>query len=199
MALPNLGTIEGPGNEGLPANNEVSLGASLSRRFYLPLVFLSSLVRLFRTENELRVPDLETAPADVFKTFVNKLGHICDSAKGGDTVTAFAILQLGTIQYYFTSNQRDEEDYQRTSQYITDVLKELDRVRDDELFSRNAGDGRLPVCLQLLRMIIRFNQSRIKGYICRMREELDFCINFVREDRSDEGKLPSHRCFTSSL
>ncbi|KAK4148956.1 hypothetical protein C8A00DRAFT_38459 [Chaetomidium leptoderma] len=129
--------------------------------------------------------DLETAPADVFKTFVNKLGHICDNAKGGKKVTAFAILQLGTIQYYFTSNQRDEEDYRRTSSYITSILNTLDQMRDDETLSRNASDGRLP---RLLRMIIRFNQSRIKGYICRMREELDFCINFVRGDRSNEGQ-----------
>jgi hypothetical protein len=147
------------------------------------------LVQVFKKAQALRMPDLETAPADVFKTFVNKLGHICDSAKGGDKVTAFAILQLGTIQYYFTSNWRDEEDYQRTSHYITDILNTLGRVRDDETYSRNGSEGDLPLFLRLLRMIIRFNQSRIKGYICRMRGKLDFCIKFVQKDRSDEGEL----------
>jgi hypothetical protein len=128
------------------------------------------------------MPDLETAPADLFKTFVNKLGHICDSAKGGDNVTAFAILQLGTIQYYFTSNQRDEEGYRLTSRYITDILNTLGRVRDDQIRSQL-------VFLRLLRMIIQFNQSRIQGYICHMRDQLDFCIRFVRGDQSDEGEL----------
>ena len=177
MAFPNLPVL-------------VPLEPSLTRRFYYSLIFLSSLGRVFKAARTLRMPDLDAAPADVFKTFVNKLGHICDSAKGGNKVTAFAILQLGTIQYYFTSNQRDGEGYQSTAQYIVDILNTLGGVRDDEIHSPNGSEGGLPVFKRLLRMIISFNKSRIKGYICHMRDELDFCIQFARGDQSDQGELP---------
>jgi hypothetical protein len=190
MAFPypvTTGDITGDA-EDMPLEG-VPLGASLTRRFYLPLILLSSLVRVFRGTPNLRMPELEAAPADVFKAFVNKLGHICDSAKGGDKVTSFAILQLGSVRYYFTSNRRDEEDYQRTAHYITDILNALDRARDDELLSANGRDGHLPVFPQLLRMIIGFNQSRIMGYVCRLVENIDACIWFAREDGSDEGEL----------
>ncbi|RFU78410.1 hypothetical protein TARUN_3811 [Trichoderma arundinaceum] len=32
-------------------------------------------------------------PKQLFHAFVNKLGHVCDSEKGGDTVTSFVILK----------------------------------------------------------------------------------------------------------
>ena len=187
MAFPDPPAIEGAGGGG---GFPVPLEPSLTRRFYYPLILLSSLVRVFKAARALRMPDLETAPADVFETFVNKLGHICDSAKGGEKVTAFAILQLGTIQYYFTSNQRDEEGYQLTTQYITGILNTLGGVRDDEISSLNGSEGRLPVFERLLRMIIGFNKCRIKGYVCRMRNELDFCIKFARGDKSDQSEIP---------
>ena len=186
MAFPDPAIIEGAGGGGSP----VPLEPGLTRRFYYPLILLSSLVRVFKAKRALRMPDLETAPADLFKTFVNKLGHICDSAKGGEKVTAFAILQLGTIQYYFTSNQRDEEGYQFTAQYITDILNTLGGARDDEIYRPNGSDESLLVFGRLLRMIIGFNQSRIKGYVCRMGNELDFCTNFARGDLSDQGEPP---------
>ncbi len=187
MAVPDPAIIE----EADPANSPVPLEPGLTRRFYYSLILLSSLVRVFKAQQgALRMPDLETAPADLFKTFVNKLGHICDSAKGGGKVTAFAILQLGTIRYYFTSNQRDEESYQFTARHITDILNTLGRARDDEIYSPNGSEESLLVFRRLLRMIISFNQSRIKGYICRMRNELDFCIEFARGDLSDQGEHP---------
>ena len=175
---------------------EVPLGAALNKRFYLPLVLHSSLVRVLRKgqAGALRMPELETALADAditYKTFVNKLAHICDSAKGGHKVTAFAVLQLGTVRYYFTSNNRDEEDYQRTAHYITGVIDVLGRARDDELQIHNGSPiEERPVFLRLLRTIIGFNQSRIKGYICHMRRNLDFCVKIVRNDKSEEGEFP---------
>lgn len=185
MLFPNPATIQRNDDEDAYAT-EVPLG-SLTKRFYFPVILLSSLVQVFDKAQVLRMPGLETGAADVFRTFVNKLAHICDSAKGGDKVTAFGILQLGSIQYYFTSNRRDEEDYQRTSQYITGILNTLGRVRDAETYSRTGNEASLPVFLPLLRTIIRFNQNRIRGYICHMRDNLEFCVRFVREIQSNEG------------
>ncbi|KAK4442344.1 hypothetical protein QBC34DRAFT_499728 [Podospora aff. communis PSN243] len=166
----------------------IPLVGSYNRRFYFPLILLASLRKTFQKSQSLRMPNAENAPPDVLKGFINKLGHICDSRKGGETVTAFAILQQGTIQYCFTSNKRDEEDYQRTTHYITGILNILGEASDDEIVGSNGQLGSLPVFLRLLRSIIEFNQSRIKGYISRISEALDTCIDSVERDQSNEGR-----------
>ncbi len=168
---------------------DVALGSNLSKRFYLPLILLVALGRVFRKANALRLPELETAPVDLFRTFVNKLAHICDSAKGGDKVTAFAIMQLGTVRYYFTSNWRDEEDYQRTTYYVTDVLNLLGQAQDSEVRNADGNEAHSLLFRRLLRLVIQFNQSRIKGYVCHMRDKLDFCIEFAQQEGSDDGEL----------
>lgn len=39
--------------------------------------------------------------------FVHQLVRICDSRRGGATVTAFAVLQPGSVQYRFGCNERN--------------------------------------------------------------------------------------------
>lgn len=177
-----------------PASKETpddpsKLSASLTRRLFLPIVLLQSLLKVFKKEKSIRVlGSAEEVPRDNYETFVNKLGHICDSAKGGDKVTAVTILQLGVIQYYFTSNHRDEEDYERTSDYITDILKTLGNAAEDEIARRPPGGAPSAVFQGLLRKILRFNQSRIKGYIFALKKALGFCISFSRDDSSEDGE-----------
>lgn len=166
------------------------LSASLTRRLFLPIILLQSLLRVFKKEKSIRVlDDPEAVPRDNYETFVNKLGHICDSSKGGEKVTAFAILQLGVIQYYFTSNHRDEEDYERTSDYITDILKTLGDAAEDEVTRRPPGGIPSAVFQSLLCKILRFNQSRIKGYIFALKKALGFCITFARDDSTEDGEM----------
>ena len=168
----------------------ISLPQSINRRFFLPVILLKSLLKVFKKEKSIRVlEDPRTVPLDVFETFVNKLGHICDSAKGGKKVTAFAVLQLGVIQYYFSSNERDEEDYQRTSHYITDVLQTLGEASGEEIARRQENASPSAVFLRLLRKIIGFNEGRISGYLFRMSENLDFCISITRGDSSEDGQF----------
>jgi hypothetical protein len=174
----------------------IPLGARLTTRFYLLLILHTSLKTIFKTA--LRLPEIETVPTNGFRAFVSKLAHICDSAKGREKATAFAVLQLGTIRYYFTSNERDEEDYQRTSHYVAGILNILGTAGDDEVRSRGENDGSLPIFSRLLRNIIAFNQSRIKGYIGNMVKKIDFCIDAVRRDVSAEGTAPIS-CFNHRL
>lgn len=165
------------------------LTPSLTRRLFLPIVLLHSLLKVFKKEKSIRaLDDPRAVPVDTYETFVNKLGHICDSAKGGDKVTAFAILQLGVIQYYFTSNHRDEEDYDRTSDYITDILNTLGNATNEEVDRRTPNSTPSAVFQSLLQKILRFNQSRIKGYIFSMKNALEFCISFARGDSSEDGQ-----------
>jgi hypothetical protein len=179
------------------ADDAIRLTPSLTRRLFLPIILLQSLLRVFKREKSIRVlDDPKAAPVDIYETFVNKLGHICESAKGGDKVTAFAILQLGVIQYYFTSNHRDEEDYERTTDYITDILNTLGNAADEEVERRTPNSTPSAVFQSLLQKILRFNQSRIKGYIFAIKKALGFCISFARGDLSEDGGYganpPSH-------
>jgi hypothetical protein len=168
----------------------IALPAGFSTRFYLLLVLHVSLKRVFKKAKRLQIPERETATPDIFgfRTFVNKLGHICDSAKDGEKITAFAVLQFGTIRYYFTSNHRDEEDYQRTSHYVAGILRTLGAVDDDQVRSEDGPDySHLPVFSQLLRTIIEFNQSRIKGYIWEILGKIEHCIESTQQDLSNQG------------
>ncbi|KAK1826806.1 hypothetical protein QBC39DRAFT_363484 [Podospora conica] len=167
------------------------LSPSLTRRFFLPIILLKSLLKVFKKEKSIRVlddPKAVNARVDTYETYVNKLAHICDCAKGGKNVSAFAILQLGVIQYYFTSNDRDEEEYEQTSDYITDVLNTLGKATDEEVASRSTNSVPSAVFRRLLQKILHFNLSRIKGYIYSMKKHLGFCIKVTKEDPSKDAR-----------
>ncbi|KAK0742750.1 hypothetical protein B0T18DRAFT_413660 [Schizothecium vesticola] len=172
------------------AGDASKLTPSLTRRLFLPIILLQSLLQVFKREKSIRVlDDPKAVPVDIYETFVNKLGHICESTKGGSMVTAFAILQLGVIQYYFTSNDRKEVDYEWTSDYITDILNTLGSATNEEVDRRTPNSTPSAVFQSLLQKILRFNLSRIKGYIFGMKNALGFCISFARGDSSEDAPM----------
>lgn len=69
----------------------------------------------------------------------------------------------------------------------------LGEVRDDEVGGCHGGrDESLPVFAELLRSIIGFNQSRVKGYMFAVAENLEFCIEFLQRTEeihaTDQGQ-----------
>ena len=117
--------------------------------------------------------------------------EICDSSKGRDTITAFAVLNPGIPVYYFASNNRNADKLEEVQEYMTDILSTLGKASDEDL--RNASssgqtgaNGSLTPTLyaSLLRKIVRFNRPRIEHYVRNMANELRFCIEDV-VDSSD--------------
>lgn len=160
----------------------VQLSPSAARRFYEVVIFLYCLTAVNFKNKNTKEPDLEIAtgksPKHEFFCFVNKLGQICDNQPGGGTITAFAVLQPGSIQYRFASNNRDTPALEIVKTYITDILSTLGQTANDQLDT---------VYQQILGKVVAFNRPRIEGYISGLLKQFDFCIKTCEGDDTPGG------------
>ncbi|KAM7217515.1 hypothetical protein V8F06_007146 [Rhypophila decipiens] len=150
----------------------VPVSRSASVRFYEAVIFLYCLIQVNYNNGTTTEPDLETAtgktPKDEFFCFVNKLAQICDSERGGDTITAFSVLQPGSIQYRFASNNRSHSDLEKVREYITNILTTLGQTPDEPLET---------IREDILGKVMMFNRARVENYVGGVLKELDFCIH----------------------
>ena len=158
---------------------------SISARFYEPVILLKALVKVNHDEGTVKEPDLESdtgkSPRDAFFCFVNKLGQICRNKTGPDAVTAFAVLQPGSIEYRFASNKRTLDELEQVKAYITDVLKTLGQTPDADLKS---------ISHRVLQKILGFNRAMVVVYIKLLHSKLDFCIGSCDLEATVEGIIP---------
>ncbi|KXX75020.1 hypothetical protein MMYC01_209159 [Madurella mycetomatis] len=176
----------------------IPLAPSRRKRFYEPVILLDSLRAVYRKENKVTEPDLEAtagkSPKQIFFCFVNKLGQICDNQPSqplGKTVTSFVLLDSGTIEYRFASNQRDGQELNKVKKYIVDILNILGGV-DDEVV--NDKTLMAPIFSNILRMVLAFNRPRIEKYIgalCDQNNRLMHCIDTSAEEGLGIGKSVS--------
>ncbi|KAK4167027.1 hypothetical protein QBC43DRAFT_312792 [Cladorrhinum sp. PSN259] len=166
------------------------LAPSLRKRFYEPLILLYCFCAILaRSQNSSKPPDLESgddkSPAKRFECFVNKLGQVCDRRRGGDTVTAFAILQTGCVEYRFAVNRLDDRGLAETAQYVKDLLNTLGSApRQTALEAKDRQDSTL--FSSVMHKILAFNQSRISFYInSQLLKNLEFCIGVCQEAGQD--------------
>lgn len=175
-----------------PLNRVVPLTASMRKRLYEPVIMLYCLIMAYVEGRTIEAPGTESETsmpktrAQTFYCFVDKLGHICDSRKGGKTVTAFAILQSGRIEYRFTSNHRTAKKLGAVRQYITEILTSLGDATAEEIKDALKKRGS-PLFTQILGKIIRFNRQRVEHYALKVRTQLGFCADEVERDNSEEG------------
>ncbi|KAK4187669.1 hypothetical protein QBC35DRAFT_463654 [Podospora australis] len=179
--------------DSLDQSSIVKLKPSRSKRFYEPLILLYCLgIVLGKTPsgNQTIESDniLEKSPKGIFECFVNKLSQICDSIHGstGATVTSFAVLQTGSIEYRFASNRRDDHSLADTARYVTRILDTLGQASDHDITLANRReDARL--FSTVIREILAFNRPRLTHYIAsELVPNLEFCINVCAELGSDE-------------
>jgi len=178
----------------LQASRPIPLSPSLRRRFYEPVILLHCLTFAYvngqATETAGSETSLPTSRKQTILCFVNKLAHICDSRKGGKTVTAFAVLQPGSIEYRFGSNERKPAELAKVRTYITGILTTLGNASRENI--RNAaGNSENPIFCQIFSRIIIFNRPRIESYARVLLRQLPFCIDEVENDDSDECTLLS--------
>ncbi|KAH8706056.1 hypothetical protein BGW36DRAFT_286171 [Talaromyces proteolyticus] len=123
-----------PAEQSTPSKSHSTLTAErilyryprLERRFYEPLVLLSILdpVRGCHFNNSLRGTD-DTLD-QLRRSFVDAIATICDSRKGGDTVTAVALqaTPLNTV-IWLAANEKPTT---RTAQYLQRIISALGKV-----------------------------------------------------------------------
>ncbi|KAK4446530.1 hypothetical protein QBC34DRAFT_304972 [Podospora aff. communis PSN243] len=173
----------------LQASRPLPLNPSLRKRFYEPVILLYCLTAAYvngqKAESAASEASLPSSRKQIFFCFVNKLAHVCDSRKGGKTVTSFAVLQPGSIEYRFGSNERRPAELRRVRDYITGILTTLGEAAGDEI-KKAAKNSNHTIFCHILGRIVLFNRPRIEGYARTLAKQIDFCIDEVEDDDSDE-------------
>ncbi|OHE97164.1 hypothetical protein CORC01_07605 [Colletotrichum orchidophilum] len=164
-------------------NSEViPMKSRVCHKFYEPLVLLKALNVEMTNLAEFVDPDDLNYRGDakkIFKAFLYKLAHVCDSmpGNGGGTVTSVMLLRGadGTnVEYRFASNQRNEEDLQDVAAFMRFLLERTGR----ESTLVDAPNLRK----DLLNAVLWFNRLRISFYIGRLEKEIQNCLANSQDD-----------------
>ncbi|KAF5005334.1 hypothetical protein FDECE_8230 [Fusarium decemcellulare] len=165
--------------------DNIPLPSRVIHKFYEPLVLLNALSFATREtapsggfDATIDVADLE----QLYKAFVYKLGHSCDSRKGGygATITSFCIMKDperdGAPHYWFASNQRTYGELEATAEYMRNLLRKVGQPFKD-----------LAQCKKdLLSDILWFNRLRVIYYLRQMSNKGTKCIEYCQRI-PDEG------------
>ncbi|KAF4999909.1 hypothetical protein FGRMN_2147 [Fusarium graminum] len=116
-----------------------------------------------------------------FKFYVNKLAQVCDNERGGDTISALAVLQ-GTSgpHYVFGSNWKDKRALETTESFMRALLTLVGKKSDD-VKTMTLGK-------QALRFILLFNIPRLREYLNSLTNAVKECLENCRKKEEDEGK-----------
>lgn len=114
-----------------------------------------------------------------FQLFLCKLAQICDTSKGGDTITALVALKdANGPRYLFASNNRNEVQLQGTETFIRDLLDYVG-INPENL-------GEKPMHKKVLWRILDFNFPRVEFYLKQVviyiRKCSDKCHTHLAED-----------------
>jgi len=152
------------------------------RNFFPPLLLLESIHQSCNQRTLPKAadtpPNPNQGPEEKFRTFVNKLAHICDYRPKGDTVTALAVLlDNGRVLYLFASNRRGRQNLIKTKADLTSLLNILKENLEAEtrLPDRALAD-------RLLRQVLLLNTVRVQGYLSALSTDLKSCINGCQGD-----------------
>ncbi|KAK3377226.1 hypothetical protein B0T24DRAFT_701518, partial [Lasiosphaeria ovina] len=167
----------------------VPLNAGRIKRLYGPIRIQAGLRKTLISQGNTTAPDLDTTDGKSFKDtyfcFVNKLAQICSFRRGGKTVTAFAVLQPGSIEYHFTMNQGSSGILRNTASYVEGILETLNLTPDEDV---RTADHNSAIFKEIRRRVIRFNRPRITYYMTEIGKYIGLCIKSSDADESSDGK-----------
>ncbi|KAK1596074.1 uncharacterized protein LY79DRAFT_545253 [Colletotrichum navitas] len=104
-----------------------------------------------------------------FQSFLCKLAQVCDTEKGGDTVTALVALKAANGPgYLFASNNRKEQELESTRKFLGALLNFVGR-KPENLTEKTLKK-------QVLGRILEFNFSRVGFYLKRILAFVGKCI-----------------------
>ncbi|KAF5685187.1 hypothetical protein FDENT_6330 [Fusarium denticulatum] len=141
----------------------ISLKSRQKRRLYEPMVLYKALTEITHEQGALRpaeVPERPRAEEERYHHFLHKLASICDSTKGGKTVTSIAILdEEEKYKYVFACNQISDRDLGDTQDLLTAVLTSLCDFHTFPLDKKTTAES------DILKKILSFNSPRINFYL----------------------------------
>ncbi|KXJ84986.1 hypothetical protein Micbo1qcDRAFT_181204 [Microdochium bolleyi] len=169
----------------------------LLRRLYEAIKFEEALGRaceqdpvfLGRTSVDPPV-DFSDDAEKAYKSYVNKLAHVCDVRRGGATVTGVAILQdVDGVIYVLGSNERSPAALTELGQFVQSLFGLVQSVQD-------APPDPVSLFTRIFPHILEYNQPRIRSYLSRMPEEIDRCVADLKSMSVEAKRTVDH--FSSS-
>lgn len=148
--------------------NPIPVRPKLRRRFFEAVKFEEALSRACELDpislGRVSV-DPPHDPSDdaeqAYKSYVNKLAHVCDTKRGGTTVTGVAILQdVDRVIYVIGSNERSPADLADLVQFVNSLFDLAQSAQFTDIFHH----------------ILKHNRPRIRSYLSRMPDEIDKCV-----------------------
>jgi hypothetical protein len=176
----------------LDLHNRINITMENLRLLYEPIILEASLNEAFRKQQlGLEPPPPEEhnpfqPESDAFKCFANKLAQICDNERGGDTVTAIAVL-VGEDgpQYVLGSNAKNEGQIINTENFLGQLLKYVIETMDDSKRTQKN------VAKKALWRILKFNQGRVRLYSDQLTKTLDECIDQLDHEAQEFNEKKS--------
>lgn len=166
----------------------IPMASRVTHKFYEPIMLS---VALNQATEASAIPPPPEPPIDtgdekqVFHAFVNKLAHICDSEKGGSTVTALMVLRRETKtdapHYWFAANRQTLDNLQTTAAFVKRILRKVGEAPVDP-------DNQHVVRKSMLYDILRFNRHRVLLYLEKLRLQVAECLKRCNMDKIDESK-----------
>ncbi|TPX11507.1 uncharacterized protein E0L32_007718 [Thyridium curvatum] len=154
----------------------VPVDTELEKLLYQPIALECAIKEAFpdsRSRPDESAPvghDPLVAGPQAFKCFVYKLAQVCDSERGGNTITAIAVLEgCGQPEYVIASNQRRQYQLDDVSSFLRGLLESVAQKAEEKL-------KRQTLQKQVLWDILRFNMSRVKPYLSNLSKYLQECI-----------------------
>ncbi|KAG5662036.1 hypothetical protein KAF25_004275 [Fusarium avenaceum] len=121
------------------------------------------------------MPDLKA-----FQFFVNKLAQVCDNERGGDTITALAVLQGSRGPHYvFGSNAKDARALETAKNFVKELLDLVGKNPED---LKTAALGK-----RALWFILSFNIARLREYLQHLGMAIQECLESCRRKEEDEA------------
>ena len=152
----------------------------LLRRFYEPLV----LLKVLDPTRGAHRPDLVTERgldehSKLWRNFLDQLSFVCDSKKGGDTVTAVAAQSTNEIPiYWLASNSKSVNTAQKHLEWIFARLNSLHSaspISKDQLQK------------EINARCIEFSSRRIKTYVTSLLKAIVRVQRITKESTNDGG------------
>lgn len=125
---------------------------------------------------EAEMPDLKA-----FQFYVNKVAQVCDNERGGNTISALAILR-GSVgpNYVFGFNFKDTGGLETTRNFVQALLDLVGKNPDN---LQTAALGK-----RVLWFILSFNLPRLKEYLQLLSQAVQECLESCKRFEEDESK-----------
>lgn len=156
-------------------------------KFFEPIILFAALIDAVKDtakppkpEPNINIED----PRQLFCSFVNKLSHVCDKERGGDTVTSFVVLRgpgdSAKPQFVFAVNRQSNSQLLETVLYVKTLFRIVTQAPVGE---KNQHEARS----SLLYHILRFNRPRISFYLSKLESQAIKCREQCKSKIIEEG------------